>query len=198
MELFLAQGFDSVTTTEVARAAGVSPATLFNYFETKEDLFFGQVRQLEVALTDLVRSCPPGESILLRLRSHVLFELSAGRNETRPADVATFHHQVALSSRLQAREHEVYDRRERVLAAAIAETSGPDADPLAARVAARLYIAAEQLIANELRDQMSRVDPRSALRDIEPFIDRVFAIMAAGIGQLPSSRTDVVAAAQSR
>jgi AcrR family transcriptional regulator len=196
MDLFLARGYDAVTTTEVAEAAGVSPATLFNYFDTKEDLFFGQIRQLERALVDLVQTCPPGESILGRLRSHVLFELTAGRNESNPRDVGTFHAQVAASARLQAREHDMYDRRERVLAAVLIEMSDEDADPLAARVAARLYIAAEQLVATELRDLLTTLDADAALRQIEPFVDRVFAIMAAGIGPLPSARTGAEAAAQ--
>ncbi len=44
--LFLARGFDRVTVAEVADAAGVSVNTAFNYFPTKEDLFFD--RQDEV------------------------------------------------------------------------------------------------------------------------------------------------------
>lgn len=37
--LFARNGFDGTSTAEVARAAGVSQATVFVYFPTKEDLF---------------------------------------------------------------------------------------------------------------------------------------------------------------
>lgn len=47
LELFEKQGFDNTTTKEIARRARVAEGTVFNYFETKEDIalhFF----QLEV------------------------------------------------------------------------------------------------------------------------------------------------------
>lgn len=184
MELFLERGFDAVTTTEVATAAGVSPATLFNYFNTKEDLFFGQARQLEQRLVDIVTSCPAEESILRALQSNVLWELTAGRSDTKPSAVAPFHRQVAMSTRLQAREHEMYDQREAVLSSAL-QAALPE-DPLKARVAAHLYVAAEKLVAVELRHRLTRVSGARALREIVGFIDEVFDILSAGIGDLPA------------
>lgn len=38
-ELFAAKGYQTVTTAEIARAAGIGEGTLFNYFNTKGDLF---------------------------------------------------------------------------------------------------------------------------------------------------------------
>jgi AcrR family transcriptional regulator len=40
MELFLAQGYDSTTTEEIAAKAGVSVRTFFRYFETKDEVLF--------------------------------------------------------------------------------------------------------------------------------------------------------------
>jgi AcrR family transcriptional regulator len=185
MVLFLERGFDQVTTTEVAAAAQVSPATVFNYYPTKEDLFFGQVEELERALVGLVESTPPGRSLLAELRRHVVDELTAGRATSKPADVAPFHLQVAHSVRLQAREAEIYARREIVLAQALTRALGGEKDPLPARIAAGLYIAAERLIAAELRDQLTRTTPKKALRQLEGFMDVVFAALADGLGDLP-------------
>jgi AcrR family transcriptional regulator len=188
MRLFLEHGYDVVTTAQVAAAAGISPATLFNYFATKEDLFFGQVEELEQALVDVVRSCPVGVSILDVLQGHVVYELTAGRASTDPAAVAPFHHQVGLSPQLQAREAELYRRRERVLADVLVEVLDGRPDPVPARVAAGLYIAAEQIIAAEMRERLTRHTARKVLRDLEPFIDAVFTQLRHGIGDLPNKQ----------
>jgi AcrR family transcriptional regulator len=189
MTLFLEHGFDAVTTTQVAEAAAVSPATLFNYFATKEDLFFGQVEELEAALVEIVASCPVGESLMDALRDHVIYELTAGRAYTDPAAIAPFHQQVAHSQQLQDREAELYQRRELILAAALTNALGNGKDPMPARVAAAQYIAAERLIAAELRQRLTRTAPRRALKELGPFIDTVFDFIRGGIGDLPAAAT---------
>jgi AcrR family transcriptional regulator len=52
MQLFAERGYDRTTLAEVADAAGISPRTIFAYFESKEDIvfcddphFFEQLRQ---------------------------------------------------------------------------------------------------------------------------------------------------------
>jgi AcrR family transcriptional regulator len=192
MTLFLEHGFDTVTTTQIATTAGVSPATLFNYFATKEDLFFGQVAELEADLVEVVRSCPAGASIMAALRGHVVYELTAGRAYTDPAAVAPFHHQVANSQQLQNREAEIYRHREVVLVAALTEALACQSDPTPARLVAALYIAAERLIAGELRRRLIQTSPRRALSTIDPFIDTVFDALRVGVGDVRAvqHRTD--------
>ena len=63
MGLFVRRGFDHVTVAEVAAAAGVSEKTVFNYFPTKEDLFWDEVPEREAALVDAVRGRTEGESV---------------------------------------------------------------------------------------------------------------------------------------
>src|SRR5216684_6375091 len=68
MRLFVTHGFEDVTVSEVAAAAGVSAKTVFNYFPTKEDLFFDEVPKREAALLHAIATREPGESILEALR----------------------------------------------------------------------------------------------------------------------------------
>ena len=64
MRLFAQNGFDRVTVSEIAAAAGVSEKTVFNYFPTKEDLFFDEVPKRAEALVAAIRDREPEESIL--------------------------------------------------------------------------------------------------------------------------------------
>jgi AcrR family transcriptional regulator len=51
-QMCLERGFDAVTVAEIAAACGVSPATVFNYFPTKESL----ILDLPDALIDALRT----------------------------------------------------------------------------------------------------------------------------------------------
>lgn len=44
MELFSEDGFDGTSTVDVAKRAGISQATIFKYFHTKQDLMLAVVR----------------------------------------------------------------------------------------------------------------------------------------------------------
>jgi len=70
--LFLEHGYHAVTTAEIARTAGVSPATLFNYFPTKESLVFDEDRSMEAALVKAVIARPSGTGVLDALRQAIL------------------------------------------------------------------------------------------------------------------------------
>src|ERR671937_1776253 len=70
--LFAERGFEGVTVAEVAREANVSEGTVFNYFPTKEDLFYSGMESFEAALIEAVRNRPAGESVLAAFRRYVL------------------------------------------------------------------------------------------------------------------------------
>ncbi|MCT2592435.1 TetR/AcrR family transcriptional regulator [Streptomyces sp. N2-109] len=60
--LFLDRGFDRVTIAEIAEAAEVSVNTVYNYFPSKEDLFFDREPELIARSSALVRERQPGQS----------------------------------------------------------------------------------------------------------------------------------------
>src|SRR5690349_21536633 len=54
LELFDGNGFDSTTVEQIATAAGVSQATFFRYFGTKEDVLFSDEAGSTATLIELV------------------------------------------------------------------------------------------------------------------------------------------------
>src|SRR6185503_2655276 len=70
--LFIERGFDAVTVAEVARAADVAENTVFNYFPTKEDLFFDRHAAVEDQFSRIVRTRAPQESVVDALRRDFL------------------------------------------------------------------------------------------------------------------------------
>src|SRR5580700_4277163 len=70
--LFSNRGFDQVTVAEIAREAQVAEATVFNYFASKEDLFYSRLDALGARLTQAVGDRPPGEPALAAFRRALL------------------------------------------------------------------------------------------------------------------------------
>src|SRR5712692_8326420 len=115
MQLFAVRGFDGVTVAEVAAAAGISEKTVFNYFPTKEDLFYDELPQREAALVEAIHGRDCGESILAALQ-----RLQVGECARRCSPgFATFARIIEESPALQAKELEVMARFVHVLTEAI-------------------------------------------------------------------------------
>src|ERR1700729_2586488 len=62
-KMFIERGFDDVTVAEVAAAADISVATIFNYFETKEELFFDREGEVIEAQRRCILERKVGETI---------------------------------------------------------------------------------------------------------------------------------------
>lgn len=126
--LFAERGFDAVTVAEIARAADVSEVTVFNYFPTKEDLFFAGMADFEAQLIEAVRNRPPGRSALAAFRGLLMDSFARlAAEETAPV-IARAAALIHASSALEARERDVVARYTRLLAAILAEETGAAAD----------------------------------------------------------------------
>jgi AcrR family transcriptional regulator len=122
--LFTERGFDAVTVAEVARTADVSEWTVFNYFPTKEDLFYAEMESFEVQLIDAVRDRPSGESVLSAFRRIVLDGAGRLAADDVAEAIAAAAPVIAASRALQAREREVVAEYTGDLAAVIREETG--------------------------------------------------------------------------
>ena len=83
-DLFLANGFEGTTMEMVAESANVSVRTVFRYFPTKEDLFFGAVEDKLADLRELLDDRPVGEPVMTSVQ--VVAELLVSRMEAEADD----------------------------------------------------------------------------------------------------------------
>ncbi len=146
--LFLERGFDSVTVADVAKEADVAVATVFNYFPTKEDLFYSGMESFEAQLLASVRERPAGESALAAFRRVVLEGTPRLATDEAVENIKIAARVVDASRSLQAREREIVARYTDELAALITDEAGrPEGDVEAATVAAALMGAQRALVA---------------------------------------------------
>jgi len=114
--LFADRGFDAVTVAEVARAADFSEVTVFTYFPTKEDLFFGGMESFEEKLVAAVRDRAVGESVLRAFRRPLLDGCKNLGVKERAEAIARGGALINASPALQTREREISARYTQLLA----------------------------------------------------------------------------------
>jgi AcrR family transcriptional regulator len=61
--LFMERGFDAVSVEEIAQAAEVSKATVFNYFDCKEDLLLDRAPELAEHVRRAMQAAPAGPAL---------------------------------------------------------------------------------------------------------------------------------------
>jgi len=182
MRLFVQRGFDHVTVAEVAAAARVSEKTVFNYFPTKEDLFFDEVPARQAAIVAALRGRAPGESVVAALR-----RLQAGEcPRLCSPGFATFARIIEESPTLQAKELEVMARLNETLAAAIRdELRIPEID---AKIAANMLIGVHwQLFRNARTQALAGRQGPAAVRRLRSDLDRAYRLLEHGLGVLESA-----------
>jgi AcrR family transcriptional regulator len=183
-ELFEERGFDAVTVAEVARAADVSEATVFNYFPRKEDLVYGRLESFEDELLAAVRDRAPGESALKAFARFVLEPrgLLAGKNADE--ELLAITRMIAESPALLAREEEIFLRYTRSLASLLAEETGTRPDDVEPWVAANALMGVHRGLIAYVRLQVlaGRRNPRLS-RDVRSQGERALALLQSGLGR---------------
>jgi AcrR family transcriptional regulator len=139
LRLIASQGYDATTCEQIAAAAEVSPATLFRYFATKEDIVLQD--RYDPLIADAVRARPARESSLTAVRRG-LADAFAGVYQ---GDVEAIRQRTALIlsvPALRARSREQEDSLVAHLTRALAERSGRRDTDMDIEVAASTCAAA--------------------------------------------------------
>jgi AcrR family transcriptional regulator len=180
--LFAERGFDAVTVAEVAKAADVSAATVFNYFPTKEDLFYGQMEAFESALVEAVRTREPGDSVLTAFRKLMLERSVRLASEEVAKIIVKAARVVTASPALLAREREIVARATQALADLIAEETGAGADDVEPLVVANALMGVQRALQSHVRASVlaGRSGP-SLAEDVRSQATRAFARLESGL-----------------
>lgn len=140
-ELFLEQTYARTTIDDIARRAGVSRATFFNYFPAKSDLLWLEVDEsldrFAAALTAADASLAPMDAVL-----DAVVRLAEGFGPDRLPLAVTQVELMGTDAELQASGLPRFLELVRVVAAAIGTRIGEDPDALVPRSAATAVVGA--------------------------------------------------------
>jgi AcrR family transcriptional regulator len=190
--LFADRGFDRVTVAEVARQADVAVATVFNYFPTKEDLFFFRLEAFGADLVDAVATRAAGEPALAAFRRQLLqsggllAQAAAGDLQALER-LRTVNRVIAASPALQAREQQAFARTADALAARLAAEPGAGADDLRPQVAANALSGVQRaLVGYTRRRVLADEQPTRLAADVRRLSEDAFALLEQGLGDNPT------------
>jgi AcrR family transcriptional regulator len=147
--LFAEHGYDAVSVSDVARTAGVSDQTVFNYFPTKPELVLDRADEIRELYRETVRDRPAGVTPADALRPlvhgdidrYVAADFALARGE--------FPAQCLQSDVLRRFALEVRDQQAGAIAEAITGTD-PGLHPLVVRAHAAALVAVIQAITDRI------------------------------------------------
>jgi AcrR family transcriptional regulator len=196
-ELFVEHGFERVTVAQVAAAADVSIKTVFNYFASKEDLFFDRADELVHGLVRTIAQRSPQMTVADALHrlladNRVPFPGAGWGSLRDPEGYEGFRSFVATehaSPALRARRLVIADSWSEPLARAVAGELGlAEQDPAAMTYAAMLLgimALRERVLSSGL---LERASARVIERRVRAAMDEAFGRLRAAFADLDVGR----------
>jgi AcrR family transcriptional regulator len=173
--VFAERGFDAVTATEVAEAAGISRASFFRYFESKEDAVFVAQEELGVKMAARLRERPAGEDAWSALRQS-LDPIIAVYRESPTQSLARLR-LTRSTTKLRAHQLERFDQWKQLIGAALAERLGVEEVDLRIEALVAAALAA-------MGSASSRWAASDGAEDLVELIDDAFAAFAGPFPEL--------------
>jgi AcrR family transcriptional regulator len=187
--LFFERGFEAVTVAEIAQQADVSEKTVFNYFPTKEDLFYSGMEAFEEELLAAIRSREPGQTVIAAFGAFLLqpqgvFALAASGDDASATErIRMVTRVITESPALLARERQVFARYTERLAELIAAEAGVVPDAVEPRsVAAALLGVHRALIDFVRRETLAGAEAAEIARGLRSEAEQALGRLARGLG----------------
>jgi AcrR family transcriptional regulator len=121
--LFAERGYEQVAVSDVAREAEVSEQTVYNYFQTKEQLVTDLDQEFQGELCRLIRTRAPGTTPAAAIRDLVLQTVDGIRRVPGQQWRGELGYLAAISPTVHRLLLEMSDRQAASIATAISETS---------------------------------------------------------------------------
>jgi AcrR family transcriptional regulator len=195
--LFVERGFEEVTVADIAAAAEVSVKTIFNYFSSKEELFFDRADEVIGAIADAVIDRAPGTTVLGALRAvladrRVPFDPDGWRSLRDPEGYERFRAFIAAEQAapaLRARRLVIAEAWIDRLTAVLAHELGLAADDPRARTLAAMVVAVMSMRERALSAAMlERASARQVERRVRAVVDEAFGRLAAAFADVDRPR----------
>ena len=194
--LFIDRGFEPVTLAEIAEAAQVSVKTIFNYFGSKEELFFDRADDVLAELRRTITEREAGRTITEAFRLRMLGGATPLSDTSwawleKPEAYARFraYRQAELDSpALTARRLVIAEQWIGALAITLREELGLESEPKVDGWAAMLIAAfslRDRVLTNGLTKQLSGAEIRA---NVEVMVNDVMARLATAYADLDRPR----------
>jgi AcrR family transcriptional regulator len=182
--LFAERGYDNVTMADIAGTAGVSSATVFNHFATKDALIFSGLERFECELLEVIRARPVTESLPQAFRSFVLSmhgSLASSAPDAMPR-LRSIAEIIEASATLRAREQQIYTRYTELLATVIADETGADRDDPQPWVIANALMGVHRVLVRQVRNALlADRPPAQIVRQVRRQASVAFAQLDRGL-----------------
>jgi AcrR family transcriptional regulator len=184
MRLFMERGFEGVAISEIARTADVSDKTVFNYFPTKEDLFYSRFETFESDPLEALRERPAGESYAAAFRRFLLERrgLLAKDDAAAHEELRRLTRTLTSSPALLIREEQILSGYTRSLAALIAKETRARQDDVGPQVAASALIGVHRVLIEYTRRRVLAGDDHKRIaRGLRTQTDKALSLLEQGL-----------------
>lgn len=176
LELFATNGFDETTVEEVAGAAGISRATFFRYFASKDDLLAYNVMKYGAALTEAIKTSSPSFTPFEIVRKTVLAVAKESVNTPRTKQAVDIS--LRSPSAMQAHTSRMMDVEKSIETAFAKRIGRSSKDKIETRLLATLTLSTMNIAV------MSWY--LGEFRDLNAAVEQVFSRLTRILGQATS------------
>jgi len=184
------QGFEAVRVADVAEACGVSEATVFNHFSTKEALVLDRLEATMASLPAGLASpgLTPIEAALRMLADELVHmtDLLASRDDPRGAakEVLRFGDLIRATPSLRAYQSDMMDQFVSVAADILAARAGLSPDDPEPQIAARALLGLWHVQAQSLRKHLAATPLDRIHQEVIADVRRAAHVIGVGLDSL--------------